>query len=108
MGMLDDKRLRELRRRALRTEGRIPAQIRPSELADLVEEVIDSRERMKALKWKPITERNLPQDGDEVGGFGSFPFCLDVVTYAVIKDCETWRNRTMTHFRALDAPEVKS
>jgi hypothetical protein len=64
-----------------------------------------AQEKIVALEWKPITPESLPKDGDEVGGFDSFPYVLDVVTYAAIKDYDTWRSRGMTHFRALNAPE---
>jgi hypothetical protein len=61
-----------------------------------------------AFMWKPITPESLPKDGDEVGGFDSFPYVLDVVTYAAIKDYDTWRSRCMTHFRPLNEPERKA
>jgi hypothetical protein len=67
--------------------------------------IADLEAQLKAYQWQPITAENLPKDGDEVGGFGSFPFSLDIVTYAVIKDYQCWKERCMTHFRSLNPPK---
>lgn len=45
--MLDEMKLRGLQSRASRTDGRIPAQIMPRELTELVAEVIAAREAIR-------------------------------------------------------------
>lgn len=61
--------------------------------------------RLKELvEWRPITAENLPKDGDEVAGFNEYPWHIGIVSYAVIKDFDCWRERSMTHFRPLSAP----
>ena len=102
--MLDDKRLRELRRRAGRCEGRIPCQIRPLELMALVEEVIDSREKIKVLEWTPITLDNLPNIGDEVGdGLRVRTVTNEFVDLSVVG----WESGGWTHFRSINASQIQ-
>lgn len=76
---------------------------------EALQDIDDAQRCLRAeVKWQLITPDNLPKDGNEVGGFDNFPYVLDIVTYAVIKDHETWRSRSMTHFRSLNAPDRKS